>query len=136
MFTKYIHFSSSIKLQLPSLPIFHTLSIKNIIEIVHQRFQFMRCISSPAQKFPCPSPVAPYTAAVLSLLTTSSVPCICWVQKAECSVPVLQVKAGPARQPLTLSCWTGCTCTPLLFVCYAGLLKSHRLEMHPTQYFH
>lgn len=54
----------NIKPQLPSLPIFHTLSVKNIIEIVHQHLQFMRCISSPAQQFPSLSPVDPYTAAV------------------------------------------------------------------------
>lgn len=112
------------KLQLSSLPIFHTLSSKNIIEIVYQHLQFMRCISSLDSSFQLCPQLLP-TLQFLSLLPTSSVPYICWVQKAECSVPVLQVKAAPARQPLTLSCWTGCTCTPLLFMSYTDLLKSH-----------
>lgn len=93
-------------------------------------------LSSTAISISVPSCPLHCSSSSLSLPTTPSVPYICWVQKVECSVPALQVKAAPARQPLTLSCWTGCTCTPVLFMSYTDLLTSHTLEMHPTQDFH
>lgn len=79
-------------------------------------------LSSTAASIPVPSCSLPSSS--------SSLPTLHWlVPKAECSVPVLQGKAAPARQPWTLSCCTGCTCTPLLFLSCTDSLKSHSLEM-------